>query len=119
MSATYRKPISFKPNDKPATMFVAGVGTSQLVDKLLEKQYELVLNDISEQALNTLKSRLGAHHHLKGLACDISKPLPVDVPKVDIWFDRLFCISCWLRLTLMVTLIMYIQPYVQRVMFYW
>ena len=71
-----------------ATAFLPGAGTSQLVDELLNRGYKLIINDISEKALNKLKQRIGINNKIIYLHHDISKPLPNEVPKVDIWIDR-------------------------------
>ncbi len=71
-----------------STIFLPGAGTSVLVDKLLSKGYQLILNDISDEALNKLRKRIGHNNRLSWLHHDISKPLPDDTPQVDIWLDR-------------------------------
>lgn len=76
------------PKGESATVFLPGAGTSMLVDELLEKGYQLVLNDISDEALNKLRSRIGTNKNLMWLHCDISKPLPEGSPPADIWIDR-------------------------------
>jgi len=76
------------PQSERATIFLPGAGTSLLVDELLAREYELILNDISNEALNRLKSRIGNSDRLKWLHHDMSKPLPSDTPQVDIWIDR-------------------------------
>ncbi len=76
------------PLSKSATVFLPGAGTSVLVDKLLTRGYELILNDISDEALNKLRNRVGRNNKLTWLHHDISKPLPDDIPTTNIWFDR-------------------------------
>jgi len=76
------------PQRKNIRIFLPGAGTSQLVDELLAREYTLILNDISEEALNTLKSRIGENNRLQWLHHDMSKPLPGDTPQVDLWVDR-------------------------------
>ena len=70
------------------TVFLPGSGTSALVDELLARGHRLILNDISDEALNKLRSRIGSDDRLTWLHHDISKPLPEDTPQADIWIDR-------------------------------
>ncbi len=77
------------PRKEIDTVFLPGAGTSVLVDELLAKGHEIILNDISDEALHQLKNRIGSNaDKLVWLHHDISKPLPNRVPKVDIWIDR-------------------------------
>lgn len=76
------------PQNETATVFLAGAGTSVLVDELLARGNELILNDISDDALNKLRNRIGSNDRLVWLHQDISKPLPNDISKADIWIDR-------------------------------
>jgi len=72
-----------------ATIFIAGVGTSHLVDVLLEKNINLVVNDISATALDSLKNRVGkSANNMTCLCQDISQPITESIPKIDIWLDR-------------------------------
>lgn len=71
-----------------ATVFLPGAGTSVLVDELITRGHELILNDISDEALNKLSERIGENRRMTWLHHDISKPLPDDIPPVDIWIDR-------------------------------
>lgn len=71
-----------------ATVFLPGAGTSMLVDELLARGYKLVLNDISDEALNKLRERIGTSNRLTWLHYDISKPLPEGTPIADVWIDR-------------------------------
>lgn len=71
-----------------ATIFLPGAGTSVLVDELLARGHKLVLNDISDEALNKLTTRIGTNNKLTWLHHDISKPLPEGTPPADIWIDR-------------------------------
>jgi len=76
------------PQSESATIFLPGAGTSVLVDALLAGGHALILNDISDEALNKLRNRIGAHDRLTWLQHDISRPLPAGIPQVDIWIDR-------------------------------
>ncbi len=76
------------PQREGSTVFLPGAGTSTLVDELVARGYRLVLNDISDEALDRLRGRVGNSDKLIWLHHDISKPLPEDIPPVDIWIDR-------------------------------
>lgn len=76
------------PHKESATVFLPGAGTSVLVEELLAKGYRIILNDISDSALQKLKERVGDNDRLTWLHHDISKPLPDGLPLVDIWIDR-------------------------------
>ncbi len=76
------------PLSKSTSIFLPGAGTSVLIDALLARGHELILNDISDEALNKLRNRIGANDKLTWLHHDISKPLPDDIPKSDIGIDR-------------------------------
>ncbi len=76
------------PPSESTTTFLAGAGTSQLADILLAKKHQLILNDISIEALTTLQQRLGKAGALRWLQHDLSEPLPTQTPQVDLWVDR-------------------------------
>lgn len=76
------------PLNESATVFLAGAGTSVLVDELLARGHQIILNDISDEALNKLRSRIGMDKRLTWLHHDISKPVRDGIPKADIWIDR-------------------------------
>lgn len=76
------------PQTQSATIFLPGAGTSMLVDELLGRGHKLILNDISGQALKTLRTRIGTNNNLTWLHHDISVPVPDDTPVADIWIDR-------------------------------
>jgi hypothetical protein len=60
-----------------------------LVDELLARGHQLILNDISDEALDQLQKRIGINKDiLTWLRHDISKPLPSGIPQTDIWIDR-------------------------------
>lgn len=72
-----------------STVFIPGAGTSVLIEELLDKGLRLVLNDISNEALNKVRDRLGDKSEgIKWLCGDISQPIPAEIPDVDIWIDR-------------------------------
>lgn len=67
-------------------IFLAGAGTSVLVDELIKKDCNLILNDISFIALEKLKSRLKNSSKLDFFQYDLSKPFIKE--NIDIWIDR-------------------------------
>ena len=77
------------PDWSNATLFLPGAGTSVLIDALLDRGATLILNDISPEALNKVRARLGDRGvGITWLCQDISQPLPANLPPVDIWIDR-------------------------------
>jgi len=77
------------PDWKTTNVFLPGAGTSVLVDQLLLQGNKVVLNDISNKALEKLKTRIGEHRDKVIWLCqDITTPLMPIVPKVDLWVDR-------------------------------
>lgn len=76
------------PKHKNSTIFLPGAGTSTLVDALLTRKHKLILNDISDEALDKLRDRIGTNSRLTWVHHDISKPLPDHIPQTDIWIDR-------------------------------
>ena len=77
------------PDWEKSTIFIPGAGTSILIEKLLSIGANLVLNDISIEALNRVKSRLNKEYREIDWFCqDIAKPIPDTIPNVDIWIDR-------------------------------
>lgn len=72
-----------------AFVFLPGAGTSVLVDRLLLAGSTLILNDLSFQALEQLKKRLGTDAgKIEWICQDIAQPLDITIPKVDLWIDR-------------------------------
>lgn len=69
-------------------VFLPGVGTSGLAVELLQMGAELILNDISEEALRRLREDLPADAAVTWLCQDIGHALPRALPKVDVWIDR-------------------------------
>lgn len=77
------------PKWESLKIFVAGVGTSKLIELLLKSNAELVLNELSSEAIERAKNKYSDKTRpVKWLCHDISKPLPTDVNDIDIWFDR-------------------------------
>lgn len=73
----------------PATarIFLPGIGTSEIVSALLQRQYQLILNDVSACALEKLRKRCTDTERCQWLLHDISVPLPPQM-SADIWVDR-------------------------------
>ena len=77
------------PGNRSATIFLPGAGTSVLVDELVSRGSRLIVNDISDEALEKLKKRIGnIQDGVTWLRQDISKPIPAGLPQVDMWIDR-------------------------------
>jgi EEF1A lysine methyltransferase 2 len=88
MSITY-KLLDVIPNWEKSTIFLPGVGTSALAEELNNSGVKLVLNDISNKALNLVRERLSDNVKQTTWLCqDIAKPISEKIPKVDIWLDR-------------------------------
>jgi hypothetical protein len=75
------------PDISSATIFLPGAGTSLLVDDLLAKGARLILNDISDQAIERLRRRVGEDRGRIWLHHDIARPLPRCF-QADVWLDR-------------------------------
>ncbi len=74
---------------KNSSIFVAGAGTTQLVDQLVDKCVHLVLNDISDASLAIVQKRLaGTTQSIEWVNADISQPLSIENTSIDIWIDR-------------------------------
>ncbi len=86
--STTLKFIDLIPHSDSSTIFLPGAGTSLLVDELVKRGDKLILNDISDKALASLKKRIGESDNLIWLHHDIAKPLPDDLPQSEIWIDR-------------------------------
>ncbi|MFH1006556.1 MAG: class I SAM-dependent methyltransferase [Candidatus Latescibacterota bacterium] len=72
-----------------STVFLPGAGTSVLIEELLSKGANLVLNDISAEALTRVRSRLGDEGRaIKWFCQDIAQPVGGAIPEVDVWIDR-------------------------------
>jgi len=77
------------PDWKKATIFLPGAGTSILIEDLISKDIKLILNDISNEALNRVKQRLKEDDGKIGWLCqDIAQPIKEPIPEIDIWIDR-------------------------------
>jgi hypothetical protein len=77
------------PDWERSMVFLPGAGTSVLVEELLAKGVKLVLNDISIEALNSVKEKVGGRFQEVCFLCqDIARPIRDAIPDVDIWIDR-------------------------------
>ena len=77
------------PDWRMANVFLPGAGTSVLVEQLLRQGNRVILNDISNEALEKLKAKVGKHRdHVLWLCQDIATPLMPTLPPVDLWIDR-------------------------------
>ena len=76
------------PDWEHSAIFLPGAGTSSLIDALLVSGARLILNDISQEAIEKVKARLGPRGAEVVWICqDIAHPLVVE-GSVDIWIDR-------------------------------
>lgn len=75
-------------------VFIAGAGTSKLVEYLHERNLHLILNDISATALTLTRNRLGEHTRHFYFNTDLGQPFSSnnkthEIPQsVDLWVDR-------------------------------
>lgn len=78
--------------DSKANILNVGAGASTLVDELLSAGYQnLVVNDISAEAISALQSRLGSEKSKKinWIIDDLTNPSALhSIGQVDLWFDR-------------------------------
>lgn len=76
---------------KDAKILNVGVGSSMLIDELVNKGYsQLIANDLSEKALNDIKNRLGENaSKVTFIADDIINPTQLQgLEEVTVWNDR-------------------------------
>ena len=76
---------------KDAKILNVGVGSSMLIDELVNKGYsQLIANDLSEKALNDVKNRLGENaSKVSFIADDIINPTQLQgLEEVAVWNDR-------------------------------
>lgn len=72
-----------------STIFISGAGTSSLINILHSKKIPLIVNDISLEAINKVKARLGtSEEKIDWLCQDISQPFYKKIAPIDIWLDR-------------------------------
>lgn len=75
---------------KDATILNVGAGSSTLIDNLLEEGFtNIIANDISEEALKSLKKRVGKNDKVNFIVDDLLHPLKLHALKnIDLWNDR-------------------------------
>lgn len=72
-----------------ANIFLPGAGTSELVDSLVQNNYNVIINDISIEALNnTYKRNIQYKNNLTIFNHNLSSVFPKDLQKSDLWLDR-------------------------------
>jgi ubiquinone/menaquinone biosynthesis C-methylase UbiE len=77
------------PDLENAIVFLPGAGTSILIEDLIPRISKLILNDISNEALNRVRQRLKeCSEEIEWLCQDVSQPFKVPMPEIDIWIDR-------------------------------
>lgn len=77
------------PKWENSTIFIPGAGTSVLIEELLHRGAKLVLNDISNEAINRVRSKLCKDFKdIFWLCHDIAQPIKETIPEIDIWIDR-------------------------------
>ncbi|MCX7551511.1 methyltransferase domain-containing protein [Xanthomarina sp. F2636L] len=78
--------------EKDAIILNVGVGTTNLIDTLLDEGYtNLIANDLSDFALQKLKNRIKQSHNydLKIITDDLTNPSELqDLKNVNLWIDR-------------------------------
>ena len=77
------------PNWQTSTIFVPGVGTSGLIEILIDSKANLVLNDLSPKAIEIAKEKTRqTKQNIQWICQDVSKVLPLEPDSMDIWIDR-------------------------------
>ncbi len=71
-------------NLEEATVFVSGAGVSRVTDELAKRAGKTILNDISKEALNSLRNRI-SNDKVEYFLHDISKPFE---KSCNLWMDR-------------------------------
>ena len=82
-----------KCNLKPdATILNVGVGTTTLIDALLDKGFtKIIANDLSKAALEKLETRIlkKYNYQLRSIADDLTNPKNLlKLKNIDLWIDR-------------------------------
>lgn len=73
---------------KDDTVLLVGAGSSNLLNWLLDKEYNIIASDISAKAIASAKSRFGSKR-IQWVRDDLTKPNKlIQVGKVQLWFDR-------------------------------
>jgi len=77
---------------KNALIFNAGAGATTLIEKLLDKGFlRIIVNDISLEALNKLKTNLAKYSNftVQYIVDDLTKPTKLtNLKEIDLWHDR-------------------------------
>ena len=77
---------------KDARIFIAGAGSTTLIDALEERSYtNITASDIAEQGLKKLRNRLGPRRSKKitWIQDDLLHPIKlININPVDLWIDR-------------------------------
>ncbi|MFC5194435.1 class I SAM-dependent methyltransferase [Bizionia hallyeonensis] len=77
---------------KDARILNVGAGTTTLIDALLDADYtNLIVNDLSNQALEKLQTRIKNSHNynLNCVVDDLTKPKKLNqLEPIDLWIDR-------------------------------
>jgi len=76
---------------KDATILNVGAGASTLIDELVKLDYKnIIANDISSNALNKLKERIGNDSSkVKWVVDDLTHPTELNnIGEIDLWHDR-------------------------------
>jgi hypothetical protein len=75
--------------NKDATIFLSGVGDSKIADIFIQKNFNVIINDISQKALEKtflrnikFKKNLHKFHH------NLSHPFPNHINNINLWIDR-------------------------------
>lgn len=77
------------PDLEISTIFLPGAGTSILIEDLIPIVSKLIVNDISNEALNRVRQRLtDGSEKIIWLCQDIAQPIKEPMPEIDIWIDR-------------------------------
>ncbi|MFL0353058.1 class I SAM-dependent methyltransferase [Xanthomarina sp. GH4-25] len=78
--------------EKDARILNVGVGTTTLIDVLLDAGFtNLIANDLSNLALEKLKERILKSHNynLNSIVDDLTKPIVLqNLESIDLWIDR-------------------------------
>ena len=74
---------------KKKSIFLAGAGTTMLVDELIGNCKKLFLNDISNESLSIVRERVNNFSQdIEWINSDIAEKLAVENSTIDIWIDR-------------------------------
>jgi SAM-dependent methyltransferase len=73
-----------------ALILNVGAGSSTLIDNLLDEGFfNIIANDLSEEALKSLKNRIGKNDKVKFIVDDLLNPLKLNkLENIDVWNDR-------------------------------